>query len=314
MASRTANRRYPYPEGTDPPAGHSQIKALAEALDSDVSGVDARINLLESVDWSNQTVKVGKLQVSGTAEFYSDVSMAKNLAVGGKLTVTNTVDAGCVTFDCVPPILGGSGPSTPDVGVNLAGLSKAMAGIPRLYQVTALLTPRTIAAASASPTSVVDHWLDEGDNWQLKDVPVKGFFGSDAGLVQVAIVQVSQVIISSKQGAAGTWKQVGPGGFNSWAYLRNTPGELDIGVKWVSEKTSLGGGISGLNDPVIEVVMTMITMPSGGYETSPAAKALPVPTYGVNTYALPTHSATVGEPPVEILHLTYENGNILRFG
>lgn len=36
----TANRAYPYPIASDPPAGHTQIAALANAVDADMTNVD----------------------------------------------------------------------------------------------------------------------------------------------------------------------------------------------------------------------------------------------------------------------------------
>ena len=44
----TTTRGYPYPEGSDPPDGATQMQALAEAVDTDAAALDGRVTAIEA--------------------------------------------------------------------------------------------------------------------------------------------------------------------------------------------------------------------------------------------------------------------------
>lgn len=85
MADTTANRGYPYPEASDTFQPHADLQALAEALDTDVAAIEARVDTLETrphallvlsgsisnnsvteVSASGSLVNVGSMWSSGT--------------------------------------------------------------------------------------------------------------------------------------------------------------------------------------------------------------------------------------------------------
>jgi len=96
----TANRGYPYPIASDPPAGHTQIAALANAVDADMNVVDkvqakkttADITVTASTTLVNATGLSASV-IASTAYMFRAVCFY-NAATGGDFKPGWTLPAG----------------------------------------------------------------------------------------------------------------------------------------------------------------------------------------------------------------------------
>ncbi len=63
----TTNYGYPYPEASDPPAGHTQIQALAEAIDAETGAIFGQITKFQF--GTAQIPKTGDKKAEGDVTF-----------------------------------------------------------------------------------------------------------------------------------------------------------------------------------------------------------------------------------------------------
>lgn len=96
----TANRSYPYPVAGDPPAGHTQIQALATAVDVDMQNVDrflsgyvtTDIPVAASVTYVNATGL--SFAVAANQRYAWRAVLFYNAAAAGKLKFGYTIPVG----------------------------------------------------------------------------------------------------------------------------------------------------------------------------------------------------------------------------
>lgn len=74
----TANRSYPYPVAGDPPAGHTQIQALANAVDVDMQNVDRFMS----------GVMTGDISVTSSTVLVNATGLTVTLAANSRFTFT----------------------------------------------------------------------------------------------------------------------------------------------------------------------------------------------------------------------------------
>lgn len=96
MAATTPTYGFPYPTASDTPSGHTQIQALAVALEAKIAAMDAVLNAQIATRFKGSSAP-GTDQTIGTAETIMDEVVTFTAVSGRKYLIIHTADNAIAT-------------------------------------------------------------------------------------------------------------------------------------------------------------------------------------------------------------------------
>lgn len=88
MTATTAIYAWPYPQSTDPPAGHTQIQALANAVETTVDSLDDRLDVVEPLVTANTAAVATKATLTTDVTAWRTLYIVKPSDTGRTSTAT----------------------------------------------------------------------------------------------------------------------------------------------------------------------------------------------------------------------------------